>query len=127
MTTLFDRTSIKGMGLANRFVRSATWEGLAAKDGSVTPGLTDKMVELANGGVGLIITSYTYVSREGQSSSGQMAVYDDRFIPGLAEMAKAVHSVGGRIALQLVHGGAFSSTDLTGMGNGRSICRRKGR
>jgi 2,4-dienoyl-CoA reductase-like NADH-dependent reductase (Old Yellow Enzyme family) len=114
MTTLFGRTSINGMVLANRFVRSATWEGLAAKDGSATPGLTDKMVELAKGGVGLIFTGYTYVSPEGQSSPRQLAVYDDRFVPGLAEMTKAVHAAGGKIALQLVHGGAFSSADLTG-------------
>lgn len=115
MATMFDRTSINGMGLANRFVRSATWEGLATKDGSVTPALTDKMVELAKGGVGLILTGYTFVSREGQSSPNQMAVYDSRFVPGLTEMAKAVHAVGGKIALQIVHGGAFSSADLSGM------------
>jgi 2,4-dienoyl-CoA reductase-like NADH-dependent reductase (Old Yellow Enzyme family) len=115
MALMFDRTSINGMSLANRFVRSATWEGLATKDGSVTPALTDKMVELAKGGVGLIITGYAFVSREGQSSPNQMAVYDDRFVPGLTEMVKAVHSSGGKIALQIVHGGAFSSADLTGM------------
>jgi len=115
MATLFDRTSINGMSLANRFMRSATWEGLATNDGSVTPALTDKMVELAKGGVGLIFTSYTYVSREGQTSRGQMAVYDERFVPGLAEMVKAVHSAGGKIALQIVHGGAFSSSHLTGL------------
>lgn len=115
MPTMFDRTSINGMDLANRFVRSATWEGLAAKDGSVMPGLTDKMVELAKGGVGLIITGYTFVSRGGQSSPGQMAVYDDRFVPGLKDMVQAVHAAGGKIALQIVHGGSFSSAELTGM------------
>jgi 2,4-dienoyl-CoA reductase-like NADH-dependent reductase (Old Yellow Enzyme family) len=115
MTTVFDRVSINGMDLANRFVRSATWEGLADKDGSVTPELTDKMVELAKGGVGLIITSYAFVSREGQSSPGQMAVYDDRFVPGLKDMVREVHAAGGRIALQIVHGGSFSDAGLTGM------------
>jgi len=29
MTDLFDTTQITGMTLANRFVRSATWEGMA--------------------------------------------------------------------------------------------------
>jgi 2,4-dienoyl-CoA reductase-like NADH-dependent reductase (Old Yellow Enzyme family) len=129
---MFDRTSINGMGLANRFVRSATWEGLATKDGSVTPALTDKMVELAKGGVGLIFTGYTFVSREGQSSPNQMAVYDNRFVPGLTEMVKAVHAAGGKIALQIVHGGAFSSADLSGMEvvgpsvrekDGKPVCR----
>lgn len=115
MTTMFDRTSINGMSMANRFVRSATWEGLATREGSVTSSLTDKMVELAKGGVGLIFTGYAFVSPEGQSSPRQMAAYDDRFVPGLTEMAKAVHDAGGRIALQIVHGGSFSNADLTGM------------
>ena len=76
MNTIFDPTSINGMDLKNRFVRSATWEGLAATDGSVTPALTEKMVELAKGGVGLIFTGYAFVSREGQSGPRQMAAYE---------------------------------------------------
>jgi len=54
MFDLFATTTIKSMTLANRFVRSATWEGMAAADGSVTPQLTQTMVDLAYGGVGLI-------------------------------------------------------------------------
>jgi len=115
MATIFERASINGMNLDNRFVRSATWEGLASKDGSVTQSLTDKMVELAKGGVGLIITSYAFVSRDGQSSSGQLAVYDDRFVPSLKDMVQSVHAAGGKIALQLVHGGSFSNSKLTGL------------
>jgi 2,4-dienoyl-CoA reductase-like NADH-dependent reductase (Old Yellow Enzyme family) len=48
---LFEATSINGMNLANRFVRSGTWEGLADK-GCVTQKLTEMMVELARGGSG---------------------------------------------------------------------------
>lgn len=32
---------------ANRFVRSATWEGMAAEDGSCTRQLIDLMTQLA--------------------------------------------------------------------------------
>ena len=38
---LFEPTTINGMRLTNRFVRSATWEGLADEDGSVTKKLTE--------------------------------------------------------------------------------------
>lgn len=38
MADLFDTTQINSMTLGNRFVRSATWEGMAADDGAVTPG-----------------------------------------------------------------------------------------
>ena len=111
---LFESTSINGMNLANRFVRSATWEGLADK-GGVTEKLTGMMVELARGGVGLIISGFAFVRPDGQSLPGQMAVYDDRFVPGIRDMAAAVHSAGGKIALQLVHGGCNANSSLTGL------------
>ena len=115
MAELFESVSINGMTLANRFVRSATWEGLANREGSVTPKLTKMMVELARGEVGLIISSYTFVSPEGQSSPGQLAIHDDRFVAGLRVMVQAVHEAGGRIALQIVHGGRFADFALTGL------------
>jgi 2,4-dienoyl-CoA reductase-like NADH-dependent reductase (Old Yellow Enzyme family) len=111
---LFEATSINGMNLANRFVRSGTWEGLADK-GCVTKKLTDRMVELARGGVGLIISGYAFVRPEGQSVPGQMAVYDNRFLPGIRDMAAAVHSAGGKIALQLVHGGCNTHFGFVGL------------
>ena len=61
---LFEASTINGMNLANRFVRSATWEGMATEDGRVTPRLTDTMVALATGGVGLIISGHAYVTRD---------------------------------------------------------------
>ncbi len=115
MPKLFERTCINGLELANRFIRSATWEGLADEDGSASHKLTEMMVELAKGEVGLIISSYAFVSPEGQSSRWQLAVYGDRFLPGLRDMAQAVHAVGGKIALQLVHAGANSDQSLSGL------------
>ncbi|MGD1278738.1 MAG: NADH:flavin oxidoreductase [Tepidisphaeraceae bacterium] len=115
MAELFERISISSMPLPNRFVRSATWEGLAAPDGSVTPKLIEMMVELARGEVGLIISGYSFVSPEGRSSPGQLAIDDDRFLPGLAAMVEAVHAAGGKIASQIVHGGRFANFALTNL------------
>jgi len=115
MAELFGHMSIGSMSLPNRFVRSATWEGLADKDGSVTGRLIEMMIELVKGEVGLIISSYAFVSPEGQSSPGQLAVYDDRLLLGLRDMAHAVHSAGGKMALQLVHGGCSSNPELSGL------------
>ena len=80
---LFDTTKIKSMSLANRFVRSATWEGMAEEDGSCPRKLTDLMVQLAEGGVGLIITSHAYVSGEGKAVPGQLGIHDEGLVPGL--------------------------------------------
>ena len=132
MAALFERTFINSLSLANRFVRSATWEGLADEHGAVTPRLTEMMVELARGEVGLIISSYAFVSPEGQSSPRQLAVYEDRFLPGLRNMVRGVHAVGGKIVLQLVHGGCMANAALSSLEpvgpsivekDGKSICR----
>jgi 2,4-dienoyl-CoA reductase-like NADH-dependent reductase (Old Yellow Enzyme family) len=115
MTKLFETTEINGMKLQNRFVRSATWEGMASPEGAVTPKLIDTMSALARGGVGLIISSHTYVRKEGQATPWQIGVYKDELIDGLREMTAAVHDAGGKIVLQLAHAGHFAAEALTGI------------
>ena len=103
------------MTLANRFVRSATWEGMAADDGSVTPRLVKTMEDLALGGVGLIITGHANVVVQGQAGPWQLGIYSDDHISGLKTMTDAVHSAGGRIVAQLAHAGNFAAENLTRM------------
>lgn len=112
---LFEHTEINGMVLKNRFVRSATWEGMADEDGSCTSGLVDLMEDLAVGEVGLIISGHAYVSPEGQASPRQLGVYDDKLIQGLSRMTGAVHRSGGRIALQLAHAGCHGAGAVSGL------------
>jgi 2,4-dienoyl-CoA reductase-like NADH-dependent reductase (Old Yellow Enzyme family) len=71
---MFEATQINGIKLANRFVRSATWEGMAGNDGSCTPNLLDLIIQLAKGGVGLIITSHAYVRQDGQAGTRQLGI-----------------------------------------------------
>jgi len=112
MSTLFETSSINGMNLPNRFVRSATWEGMATADGSVTPQLIETMTNLATGGVGLIISSHAYVSTEGQGSPWQLGIYKDDLIDGLKALTSAVHKNDGKIVMQLTHAGCFAREDL---------------
>ena len=73
MPTPFDSGSLGSMTVKNRFVRSATWEGMADDDGSCSSRLTDLTRELAEGEIGLIISSHAFVSPEGQASPRQVA------------------------------------------------------
>jgi 2,4-dienoyl-CoA reductase-like NADH-dependent reductase (Old Yellow Enzyme family) len=114
MSKLFETTHINGMTLNNRFVRSATWEGMAEEDGTCTEKLIKLMAELAEGGVGLIITSHAYVQERGQAGPWQLGIYKDEQIPGLRKMTKAVHEQGGKIVMQLAHAGLYADTALTG-------------
>src|SRR5208283_4895828 len=112
MSRLFESSTINGMQLSNRFMRSATWEGLAGEDGAVTPRLIKMMSELAGGGVGLIITSHAYVRPDGQAGPWQLGIYKDELTPGLQKMTTAVHQAGGRIVAQLSHAGNFAAEKL---------------
>lgn len=114
MSRLFEPGEINGMKLENRFVRSATWEGMAADDGSCTPKLVELMGNLARGGVGLIITSHAYVQKAGQAGAGQIGIHTDDMLAGLEKMAAAVHHHHGKIVCQLAHAGFFANTKLSG-------------
>ncbi len=96
MSILFESGEINGMKLRNRFVRSATWEGMATPEGAVTPKLIETMTLLAKGGVGLIISSHAYVRPDGQATPWQIGVYEDRLIDGLRQVTEAVHEADGR-------------------------------
>jgi 2,4-dienoyl-CoA reductase-like NADH-dependent reductase (Old Yellow Enzyme family) len=109
MSHLFETTEINGMRLANRFVRSATWEGMAAEDGACTPRLVEVYRRLAEGQVGLIITSHAYVRKDGQAGLFQLGIDDDDLKDGLRQMVKAVHGAKGKVIVQLAHAGLFAN------------------
>lgn len=113
MPKLFEPTRIKDLKLPNRFMRSATWEGLASESGACTPELVERMVELAVGRVGLIITGHAYVHPTGQATPWQLGVDKDEHIENLSEMTAAVHREGGHIIMQLAHGGLRADPQLT--------------
>jgi len=115
MPKLFTPTRIKNLALPNRFIRSATWEGLATEDGACTPELVDLMEDLTGGNPGLIITGHTYVSPTGQATLRQLGVDNDSRIEGLSEMTAAVHRKGGRIMMQLAHGGLRADAKFSNM------------
>ncbi len=115
MSILFEQTRIGSLTMANRFVRSATWEGMADDNGAVTPGLMEVTDQLARGGVGLIITGHAFVSPEGQAGRWQLAAYSDDLLAGLAAMAARAHEGGSKIALQLAHAGSRAPFALTGL------------
>ncbi|MBE0583161.1 MAG: NADH:flavin oxidoreductase, partial [Desulfofustis sp.] len=114
MNKLFEESFINAMPLKNRFVRSATWEGLADTDGGATAELIDLMTRLAAGGVGLIITSHAFVSPAGQATPRQLGSHDDALIPRLREMVAAVHESGAKTVMQLAHAGLYAKAELTG-------------
>ena len=113
MSILFEEVRINNLKLKNRFVRSATWDGLAGPGGRATPEMTNLLCDLARGGVGLIISGHAYIRPEGIASPNQLGLHEDGLVPDLAEMVQEIHRAGGVIAAQLAHAGKHALTDLT--------------
>jgi 2,4-dienoyl-CoA reductase-like NADH-dependent reductase (Old Yellow Enzyme family) len=105
MSLLFTSGQIGNLDLPNRMIRSATAEKLANDDGRPRPQLKQLYRELARGGVGLIITGHMYVHPSGRAHPEMTGIYSDDLIPPLAELTDAVHREGGRVAVQINHGG----------------------
>jgi 2,4-dienoyl-CoA reductase-like NADH-dependent reductase (Old Yellow Enzyme family) len=112
--TLFDPVHIGNMELCNRFVRSATWEGMCDEHGRPTARLAELYREMAHGGVGLIITGYTVVHPMGRQMTGAIGACSDKQIPVLSTLTEAVHGAGGKLMAQLFHAGAQTSARTIG-------------
>lgn len=104
---VFKQARIGKLLIKNRLVRSATYEAMASEDGRVTDKLVDLYGLLAKGGIGLIITGYTYVQKNGKGAPYMMGIYRDDLVPGLRRIAEEIHtnSKGCKVAIQLVHCG----------------------
>jgi 2,4-dienoyl-CoA reductase-like NADH-dependent reductase (Old Yellow Enzyme family) len=114
MAILFENFSIGNLTLENRIIRSATWEGMCEKDGQPTGKLIDTYLDLVAGGIGLIISGYTYVRPEGKQNPGKMGIYSDSFKDSFTTLTNAVHQANGKIAIQLVHAGGQATTKTAG-------------
>jgi len=106
MSILFEPIKIGNFEIKNRFVRSATYYALADKDGFIGKDSVELMKQLAKNEVGLIVTGFAYVLKNGQSVPDMNGIQDDDHILGYQKMTRTVHELEGRIVMQIVHGGA---------------------
>ncbi|WP_176012392.1 NADH:flavin oxidoreductase [Victivallis sp. Marseille-Q1083] len=105
----FSPGSIRQLSLRNRFVRSATHEGMADDDGNYTPELTALLKTLADHEVGLIISGHAFVEPNGRAGKRQAGADRDDCIGPWQTAVKAVHDAGAGIFLQLAHAGGYAA------------------
>jgi 2,4-dienoyl-CoA reductase-like NADH-dependent reductase (Old Yellow Enzyme family) len=102
----------------NRFIKAATFEGMAKK-GLVTDRLVDFHRTMARGGVGMTTLAYLAVSPDGRGAPAEIVVREDA-LPGLARLAEAVHAEGALASAQLGHAGPVAAgTGHTGLAPSR--------
>lgn len=111
---IFEPIQINSLELKNRLVVPAMGTNLANPDGTVSERLKDYLVARAEGGFGLIITEVTAISPYGKGLPFQLSIWDDKFIPGFADLANAIHAKEAKIAVQLYHPGRQTFSFITG-------------
>jgi len=116
LTKLFENVPLKNLQLKNRFVRSATYDGLAEPGGYVSDKQVKYFSDLAEGGVGLIIAGIAHVHATGQISNIQNSITGDEFIPGLKRITEEAHKHQVKIAIQLFHAGREAGFARTVLG-----------
>src|SRR5665647_121171 len=106
LKSLFSPGYIGALKLKNRVVLPPMATALCDDGGFVSQKLIDYHVARAAGGCGLSIVEISGVHKTtmGNARFG-LGIYDDKFIPGLRELAKAIKKAGGVPAIQLWHAG----------------------
>jgi 2,4-dienoyl-CoA reductase (NADPH2) len=97
--------------LRNRLVALPVFTGYAHPDGRVSALLLNHYTRLAATGVSMVVVANVAVSPEGVTSRYNLRIDEDRYLPGLAELASAIRSQGALAAIQLNHGGRFARSD----------------
>ncbi|MCP3955039.1 MAG: NADH:flavin oxidoreductase [Desulfobacterales bacterium] len=114
MSMLFETAMLGQLEIKNRFIHSATYEGMAAESGEISDNIIKKYTNIAKGEVGLIIPGYMYVTTGGRAFKSQIGIYSDSMIPGLKKLAEAVHQAGSKIVFQIAHAGRQTTQAVAG-------------
>jgi len=103
-SALFQPGNIGTLRLENRLIMPAMGNNLADEEGKVTERLIDHYRARAGGGVGLVTIHFTSVTAE-DTTPHHLALYDDKFIPGMRRLIETIHGEGAKACVQLMDWG----------------------
>ncbi|MDK2896028.1 MAG: hypothetical protein PWP04_148 [Candidatus Atribacteria bacterium] len=104
--TLFSPVQIGNFVVPNRIAHAPTDISSANADGSVNQRVITYHEQIAKGGCGFIIVGATTPDKAtGRPTVTCLAADEDPMIPGLAQLAEAMHRHGARCAVQIQHPG----------------------
>ena len=111
---LFSPVSIGSVTLRNRVVMAAM--GMSQSDnGFVNQAVLNHYAARAEGGVGAVVVEVTCVDApQGLNTRGMLVIDDDKYIPGMRELAAVIHRGGAKVFLQISHTGRGARRAITG-------------
>lgn len=84
-------------------------------DGFVNTAVLNHYSERAKGGVGAIVVEVTCVDAPlGLNTKGMLIIDDDKYIPGMTELAEVIHKGGSKAFLQISHTGRGARRAIIG-------------
>jgi 2,4-dienoyl-CoA reductase-like NADH-dependent reductase (Old Yellow Enzyme family) len=109
----FEATSLAGIQMKNRILRSATYESMCDALGHPQPSYYKLYEKVSDGGVGAIITGYVAVNRTGRMPRFMGIIDDDAYIEEFGKLSSVVHANNTPIFMQIAHCGGASSKVVT--------------
>ena len=106
---LFAPLTLRGLTLPNRLVVAPMCQ-YSVTDGFVGDYHLAHLGRFALGGFGLVLVEATGVTPEGRISHGDVGLWSDEHIRGLARIADFLHAQGAAAGIQLAHAGAKASS-----------------
>lgn len=116
MSTLFSPLALRGVTIPNRIGMSPMCM-YSATDGFATDWHMTHLVSRAHGGVGLINTEATAVTPVGRITPGDLGIWSDDHVFGLARIVNEIRAAGAIAGIQLAHAGRKGGRTIPWQGN----------
>ncbi|MCZ9881637.1 NADH:flavin oxidoreductase [Arthrobacter sp. B2a2-09] len=110
----------RGPELKNRLLLAPLTNKQSNEDGTVSDHDIAWIGRCARDGYGMTMTCATNVQRAGKGFHGQLGIYDDRHVEGLARLAALIRAGGSVSSVQLHHSGARALGGVNGIPAGPS-------
>ena len=114
---LFETITLREVRARNRVVLSPMCQ-YSADEGKVNDWHFVHLGKFAQGGAGIVFTEAAAVEARGRITHGDIGIWDDAQVPGLARIAAFIRSQGAVPAIQLAHAGRKASMARPWYGNG---------
>lgn len=115
MTRIADPLALpRGPACRNRLALAPLTNMQSHADGTLSEAEFHWLTMRATGGFALTMTCAAHVEPRGQGFPGQLGIWSDAHLPGLARLASAIRATGSVSCVQLHHAGRRGDPKLTG-------------
>lgn len=105
---LFSSLRLGTVNLKNRITMAPLFLGYGKPTGEVSPLILEHYREMAASGAAMIVVENAAVDPRGLGSPFTLRIDEDRFLPGLKELAETIQNQGALAAIQINHAGRFA-------------------